>query len=52
MKYALYMCLYVCVTKGPDCCSDYAVTFHDISPDMMSVMEFFIYHLNVFGLAA
>jgi len=45
------ICMVFVLLKGPDCCSDYAVTFHDISPAMMSVMEFFVYHLDAFGLS-
>jgi len=45
------MCAVAVLLKGPDCCSDYAITFHDITYAEMSVMEFFVYHLDAFGLS-
>ena len=41
---------YYPVVEGMNCCSDTAVTFHYITPGLMYVMEYRIYHLKPYGL--
>ena len=36
-------------SEGPDCCSDRAITFNDISPAIMYLTEYLLYHMSIFS---
>ncbi|XP_022079968.1 uncharacterized protein LOC110973433 [Acanthaster planci] len=44
-KYAYYT-----TETGPECCSDYSISFHYISPNNMYLLEYMIYHMRPFGV--
>ncbi|XP_056006098.1 glycoprotein-N-acetylgalactosamine 3-beta-galactosyltransferase 1-like isoform X5 [Ostrea edulis] len=34
---------------GPECCSEFTVSFHYVTPEDMYLMEFLLYHARIFG---
>ncbi|KFD61962.1 hypothetical protein M514_05663 [Trichuris suis] len=49
-KFWLYSFSQYPMKLGLSCCSDFTISFHYVVPDLMYVLEYFIYHLRPFGI--
>lgn len=41
--------IYYDIKEGLECCSDTAISFHYVSPNLMYVIDYLLYHVRVIG---
>ncbi|XP_072029284.1 glycoprotein-N-acetylgalactosamine 3-beta-galactosyltransferase 1-like [Amphiura filiformis] len=49
-KFWYWNYVYYKTSSGPECCSDYSISFHYVSPNAMYLLEYMIYHMKPFGV--
>lgn len=38
-----------CTWQGPGCCSEFTVSYHYVTPEEMYLIEFLLYHTQIYG---